>query len=100
MDLVAANNGSNNVSVLLGSGTGNFGAATNFGAGSGPRSVTSADFNKDGIVDLAVANQGANTVSVLLGTGTGSFGTAANFAVGNDIIRFLRVNSTFILLSI
>ncbi|MFN9258739.1 beta strand repeat-containing protein, partial [Microcystis sp.] len=81
-DLAVANYNSNNVSVLLGTGTGSFGAATNFSVGNAPSSVTVGDFNGDGKSDLAVANRYGNNVSVLLGTGTGSFGTATNFSVG------------------
>ena len=54
------------MSVLLGDGAGSFGAATNFGAGSAPRSVAVGDFNGDGKQDLATANQNSNNVSVLL----------------------------------
>ncbi len=59
-----------------------FNTPTNFSANSSPRSVTSADFNGDGIIDLAVANEISTDVSILLGTGTGSFGNAINFNVG------------------
>ena len=41
--------------------------------GSGPQSVISADFNKDGHLDMALTNYAENTVSVLLGIGNGSF---------------------------
>ena len=51
--------------VALGSGSGSFGAATDFSVGSGPASVAVGDFNGDIKPDLAVANQGSNTVSVL-----------------------------------
>jgi hypothetical protein len=84
-DLATANFNSN-VSVLLGTGTGSFGAATNFTVGTAPRSVTVGDFNGDGKSDLAVANANSSNVSVLLGTGTGSFGAATNFTVGNGPI--------------
>ena len=83
-DLVTANETSNNVSVLLGTGVGSFGGATNFAAGTNPYSVAVGDFNGDGKADLATANIGSNNVSVLLGTGMGSFGTAINFAVGTN----------------
>ena len=36
---------SNNVSILLGTGSGSFGTATNFVVGSQPRSVAVGDFN-------------------------------------------------------
>jgi len=61
-----------------------FATASNFYVGSGPRSITLGDFNKDGYSDLAVANAGSDTVSVLLGNGTGGFGTANNFDVGSS----------------
>jgi Ca2+-binding RTX toxin-like protein len=83
-DLVTANVGSNNVSVLLGTGTGSFGPATNLTVGSLPFSVTVGDFNGDGRSDLATANRNSSNVSVLLGTGTGSFGTPTNFSVGSS----------------
>src|SRR3977135_1313853 len=84
LDLATANTSSNNLSVLLGSGTGSFGAATNFAAGTSPFTVTSADFNGDSIADLAVCNSGSNNVSVLLGDGTGGFGAATNFTTGTN----------------
>jgi uncharacterized repeat protein (TIGR01451 family) len=83
-DLATANSTSNNVSILLGTGTGSFGAATNFPVGSNPFSVAVGDFNSDGRSDLATANQSSNNVSILLGTGTGSFGAATNFPVGSN----------------
>ncbi len=70
-DLATANDGSNNVTVLIGNGTGGFAAATGnaFVVGSAPDSVVAGDFNGDGLMDLAVANSGANSnnVTVLLG---------------------------------
>jgi hypothetical protein len=81
-DLAVTNYNSNNVSILLGSGTGAFGAPTNFGVGTGPQQVVVADFNSDTKMDLVVANYASNDVSVLLGAGTGSFSVAVNFSVG------------------
>ncbi len=80
-DLAVANSGSDNVSVLLGNGSGGFGAANNFNVGSNPASVIVGDFNKDGNSDLVVANINSNNVSVLLGDGSGGFGVANNFDV-------------------
>jgi hypothetical protein len=81
-DLATPNAGSNNVSVLLGNGSGGFGVPTSFAVGDDPESIATGDFNGDGRVDLAVANVRSNNVSVLLGNGSGGFGAAANFAVG------------------
>ena len=56
LDLVTANAGADDVSVLLGNGNGTFQAPTNIGIGSNPQSVAVGDFNGDGKLDLAVAD--------------------------------------------
>ena len=78
-DLVTANQSSNNVTVLLGNGTGGFTAASGspFAVGSVPTSIVVADFNGDGMQDLATVNQSDNAATVLLGNGAGGF-TAAS----------------------
>jgi flagellin-like hook-associated protein FlgL len=83
LDLVTASPTDDLVSVLLGQGDGSFGAATQFAVGDFPVSVTSADFNGDGVLDLVTADYNDDTVSVLLGTGDGSFGAATQFSVGD-----------------
>jgi large repetitive protein len=82
-DLITPNYNDSTVSVLLGDGTGTFGAKTDYATGTSPQSVTSADVNGDGKADLVVANFGSATVSVLLGTGTGTFGAKTDYATGN-----------------
>jgi len=67
LDLVVANSGSNNVSVLHGDGAGSFATAVNFSVGSAPRGVVVGDFNLDTRLDIATANRGTNDVSLLLG---------------------------------
>ncbi|MGA7436183.1 MAG: VCBS repeat-containing protein, partial [Solirubrobacterales bacterium] len=82
-DLATANLGSNNVSVLLGNGSGGIqSGATIFPIGAAPISVISADFNGDGKPDLATADYVTNEVSVLLGNGGGSFANKAEFPTG------------------
>ena len=83
-DLATANEGSDNVSILLGDGAGSFSAATNLRAGTSPRSVAVGDFNGDGQQDLAVANSNSNNVSILLGDGAGNFSAATNFGAGSS----------------
>lgn len=69
-----------------------FSPADSFAVGTGvhPVSITSNDFNGDGIKDLATANLDSSNVSILLGTGTGSFGSAINFPV---VASFSHPNS-------
>ena len=78
---------SHTISVLLGNGDGTFNPPLFFEAGSGPNSVTVADFNGDGRQDLAVADYGpstqrATTVAVLLGNGDGTFQPPLTFDAG------------------
>lgn len=75
LDLAMANLNSHNVSVLLGTGDGAFGAARHFSVGSGPSSGALGDFDGDGPLDLAVANSLSHNVSVLQGNGEGTFQT-------------------------
>jgi hypothetical protein len=86
LDLVTANFFTAAVGVLLGTGTGTFGAATSFSTGptNNPRYLAVADVNGDGKPDALTANAYTNTAGVLLGTGTGTFGAAATFATGGS----------------
>jgi len=85
-DLAVTNSdpSSNSVSILLGNGSGSFGAKTDFPVGARPVSVVLADFDHNGTLDLATANEDANTISVLLGDGTGSFGQKHDFSAGSS----------------
>ena len=68
IDLATSNfgfSGGTTVSVLLGTGTGSFGVATAFPVGSGPKAITSGDFNGDGKLDLATGNNSSNDASVI-----------------------------------
>jgi hypothetical protein len=82
LDIITANEGSNDVSVLRGNANGTFGTAVNHSTGDGPSSVTLGDVNGDGVLDIITANRNSDTASVLLGNGMapGDFGPATNFA--------------------
>jgi hypothetical protein len=83
LDLVAADELNDKVIVLLGNGSGGFGAPTTFTVnGSVPASVDVGDFNGDGKLDLVTANYLSDNLSVLFGNGAGGFSTPTNFAVG------------------
>src|SRR5215831_9769199 len=55
LDLVTANFGSGDVSVLIGNGSGGFALAERLVGGASPFSVAVGDLNRDGKPDLAVA---------------------------------------------
>jgi hypothetical protein len=88
LDLVVANNSSNNLYVMIGTGGGNFIGVGMLQAGDRPSAVAVGDFNGDGKLDLAVANEGTppnnGTVSIILGQGNGFFTGNTLIPVGFD----------------
>src|SRR5262249_46387716 len=82
LDLISVNQGSNSVSLLLGTGDGRFRLAGQYNAGSGANLGAAGDVNADGHLDLVVANWYANTVSVFLGDGSGGLRLVGDFASG------------------
>jgi uncharacterized repeat protein (TIGR01451 family) len=87
IDLAVANNGSNNVTILLGNGDGTFATpGTTVAAGTGANWIAVGDFNEDGKPDLAVANLGSTGVggvTILLGNGDGTFTAGTPVATGS-----------------
>jgi hypothetical protein len=86
-DIVVANSAGDTVSVLTNLGGSanfvNFAPQATFPTGKGPRSVTVADLNGDGISDILTADTAGNAVSVLDGNGDGTFLPPRNLAVGS-----------------
>jgi len=71
LDVVVANDETDDVAVLLGNGDGTLQDAVSYGLDAGAYSVAIEDLNHDDVPDLAVANR--IYVSVLLGNGDGTF---------------------------
>jgi hypothetical protein len=84
LDAVTANEASNDVSVLLGDGSGLFRATASYPAGTLPQSVAVADFNRDSLPDLATANGRSDDVSVLIQSGSGGFWPTSAFDAGSS----------------
>jgi len=72
------------VAILLGNGSGSFGAPNKFSVPFGPFSIAIADFNGDNHADVATANtqQTSSNIAVLLGDGAGNLSSPTNFNVG------------------
>jgi len=76
-DIATADNGADQLTILLGNGDGTFTAAASPSTGSNPYAITVGDLNGDGRLDLAVSNIADGTVTILLGNGNGTFTAAA-----------------------
>jgi hypothetical protein len=72
-DLAVANEGSDNVSILLSTGFGQFTAGTPVAVGDAPSSIVAGKFNGDAFTDLAIASVGDDDIAIKLGDGTGAF---------------------------
>jgi len=86
-DLVVGNSMPNEtppglVTILLGNGTGAFGAPVSYLTGDMTASVAVADFNGDGRQDVAAGNFSSHGVSILSGVGSGALLPAVNLTVG------------------
>jgi len=85
-DLAVANQGSNTVSIALGTAGGGFGPTVNFPTGTKPVRIAAGDVNNDGKQDLVTANLGTGTagdLSLLLGNGDGTFQLPVPIAAGS-----------------
>ncbi len=101
LDLVVANSGSDNVSVLVNDGNGGFGTASNFTVGSSPEYVTVEDFNGDDKLDLVVANSVSNNISVLLNRDLMLNVTSVdeNVAAATSVVTFTDEEYTYSLIA-
>jgi hypothetical protein len=82
LDMLTANDSSNNVSIRLGDGLGGFTGSTTVAVGANPSSVTLEDVNRDGKLDLLTTNAGSSDISIRLGDGLGGFSGSTNVGVG------------------
>jgi hypothetical protein len=86
LDVVVANNGTDNIMVLFGSGYGTFVSHTSHSTGndSYPCSVAVGDFNNDSRLDIVVANSGTNNIGIFLSDGTGTFSNQITYSTDGD----------------
>jgi hypothetical protein len=82
-DLVVADRGSNQVSVLLSQFNGTFASQQVLAANASPISVVLADFDADGIDDLAWLDA-AGDISTRINVGNGTFQPPGQFAAGQS----------------
>src|SRR5690606_11401811 len=79
-----ADQDSNDVSVLIGNGTGSFAARVPHAACAKAHDIDVGDFNGDGWPDVAVACHATTLVAVLLNDGSGSLLPAVTYSMGSS----------------
>src|SRR5205807_209311 len=94
LDLVAANQGADQVALLLGNGDGTFQKQVQYSVGSAPSSLVTGDFDGDGRLDIGVANLESSTVSILSGNGDGTLKNAVHYPVGSAPAAILSADLT------
>jgi hypothetical protein len=83
VDVAVADFNGGSVSILLGTGDGNFQPTVDYPVGSNVAAIAVGDFNRDGHLDLAVTTEAINgTVSIFLGRGDGTFFLSAGYLAG------------------
>ncbi len=82
-DLAVTNAGSDDVSVLVGRGDGQFAPQARYPVGASPVALAVGDVNHDGHPDIITANAGSSDLSVLRGRGDGTFETEVRISLDN-----------------
>lgn len=82
-DLIAANEGSNDFSVLIGNGDGTFASTVTHSTPAFPTAVAAADLNGDYKLDLALVGVGVNTLTVVFGNGNGTMQAPRDYLQGD-----------------
>lgn len=81
LDIITVNIGGN-ISVLIGTGDGDFVSETNYDTGDQPKGLVLGDLNEDSFIDIVCANSFNHDLSVLLNNGDGTFNSELRYGVG------------------
>ncbi len=82
LDVAVANEGSHDLSVLLGNGVGGLLPEVRLPSGVNSAALEAAELDGDGHLDLVVGNSGLYLMTPLLGDGKGGFDVATRFPAG------------------
>ncbi len=83
-DVIAANYGSNTISIMKNKlNTGKLAAKVDYATGTSPSEVVAVDVDGDSDVDIVTANYSATTISVLKNNGDGTFAAKVDYTTGS-----------------
>ena len=83
---------SNDVSVLLGSGTGSFAEPLRFPVGLGPVALVAGDYSGDGRLDVASVNPTTNEITVALAAGNATWRTVQQLSAGQAPVAITQAD--------
>lgn len=82
IDLAIVSGGNNQMTVMMGNGTGTYSSFTNYTSGSSVRGVAVLDLDVDGDADLVTANRIGNNLRLFFNDGLGGFATSSTLEAG------------------
>ncbi|CAF2734521.1 unnamed protein product [Rotaria sp. Silwood2] len=96
-DIVVANSGTGNLSILLGSNNGTFGMEIMYSIGtdSRPQHVFTCDINKDNKLDIVSVNSKNDTISIFMGHGNGTFAEQIIHSTGDGSHPYAMASGDF-----
>ncbi|CAF1186071.1 unnamed protein product [Rotaria sordida] len=96
-DIVVANSGTGNLSILLGLDNGTFGMEMMYsiGTNSRPQYVITCDINKDNKLDIVSVNSKNETISILMGQGNGTFSEQIMYRTGDGSYPYAMASGDF-----
>ena len=96
-DIVIANYGTDNISILIADETDNYENIMTYSTGnnSRPYAIVLGHFNDDNQLDIAIANSGSNDIIIFQGYGNGSFEAIQSYSTGDSSFPCAIIVSDF-----
>jgi len=92
LDIVAANQGTADVSFMMNNGDSTFSAPMNFPVGEYPTSVAAGDLDGDADIDLVCSSRRFDNVAVIFNNGQGYFGPQNGYPTGDYPMSVITVD--------
>ena len=84
LDIATANNGSDDITVFLGNGSGGLTYKFTGAAPAGPAGIAAGNLNEGTVLDLVVSKEMSNNIGVFIGNGDGTFQDEVEYDMGGS----------------